>query len=223
VASQRFQKVPIPYTRIRELNIWTLSNFLSVLRVLLLPFIYLSLFQQTVTGDRWAIGLMLLAALTDVLDGLLARGRHAISSFGKIIDPLADKICLGSIAIFLITLRGFPIWLLLLIIGRDAVIVLGGALLIRRYKIVFPSNIWGKIYSFSMALLIVAYTLRWSGKLIFQLQMLVVALVLISLLSYNVIVLRYIRVHKRHKRRSLNLHAGSGQEQSSGTSSNTAE
>ncbi|OGG06867.1 MAG: hypothetical protein A3F83_10020 [Candidatus Glassbacteria bacterium RIFCSPLOWO2_12_FULL_58_11] len=196
----RYKKVPIPYTRIRELNIWTLSNFLSVLRVLLLPFIYISLFQRTPQGDRWAIGLMLAAFLTDMLDGWMARLRHGISSFGKIIDPLADKICLGALAIFMIVLRSFPIWLFLLIVSRDILIMLTSALLIRRYKIVFPANFWGKIYSFSVAMLISAYTLNASGRLILQLQMLVVVLVAASILGYAIIVYRYIRTHYRHQR-----------------------
>ena len=196
----RFKKVPIPYTRIRELNVWTLSNFLSLLRVLLLPFIYLSLFQKTDSGDQWAIGLMVAGILTDILDGWMARLRHTISSFGKIIDPLADKICLGAIAIFLIVLRSFPIWLFLLIVSRDILIMLTSALLIRRYKIVFPSNFWGKIYSFSVAMLITAYTLHASGRLILQLQALVVVLVAASILSYTIIVYRYIRTHYRHQR-----------------------
>jgi len=201
VVVDSYRKVPIPYTRIRELNVWTLSNFLSLLRVLLLPFIYLSLIQQTESGDRWAIGLMVLAALTDIFDGWIARIRHTISSFGKIIDPLADKICMVAVALFLVPLRGFPVWLLILMLARDAAIMLVSAMLIRRYKIVFPSNIWGKLYSFSVALLIAAYTLHFRRRLIFQLQTLVIVMILISSLSYTVIITRYIKTHYRHQRK----------------------
>ena len=205
---QRIQKVPIPYTRIRELNIVTLSNFLSLSRVLLLPFIYFCLTRETQIGDYWAIGLMLLAAVTDFLDGMLARGRKAVSSFGKIIDPLADKICMGAIVFFLIALRGFPVWLVILILARDSTIFLLGAFLIRRYKIVFPSNIWGKLYAFSLAALIVAYTLRLSWRIFPEWEVLsmlgwvVLFLLAISSLSYSVKIFRYIRTHQRHQRMS---------------------
>ena len=203
---QRSRKLPIPYTRIRELNIFTVSNFLSVSRVFLLPFIYFCLTLETRTGDYWAFGLMLLAAATDILDGVLARGRNTVSSFGKIIDPLADKICMGAIVLFLIALRNFPVWLVILILARDTAIVLIGAVLIRRYKIVFPSKFWGKLYSFSIVLLIAAYTLRLSWRVSLEWDVLrllgwvVLILLVISSLSYSVKVFRYIRTHQRHQR-----------------------
>ena len=124
------------------------------MRVLLLPFIYWAMFSRSESGQWIAVVLLLTAVATDVLDGWIARLRHTISSFGKIIDPLADKICLGAIMLFLIQLRDFPVWLLALLVLRDIWILLGGAMIIRNYKIVFPSNLWGKLYSFSVALLI---------------------------------------------------------------------
>jgi CDP-diacylglycerol---glycerol-3-phosphate 3-phosphatidyltransferase len=199
VAFQRAQRVPIPYTRIRELNIFTISNFLSLLRVLLLPFIYYCLTLGTQTGDYWALILMLAAAATDIFDGVLARYRHTISSFGKIIDPLADKVCMGAIVVFLIVLRGFPVWLVVLILFRDAVIFLTSAFLIRHYKIVFPSNLWGKVYAFSMAVLIIIYTMRLDWWIWFE--WVVLALLVTSFFSYGLITFRYIRTHQRHQRR----------------------
>ncbi len=202
------KKVPIPYTRIRELNVWTLSNALSLLRVLLLPAIFFFLFKQEPRADRWALILMLFAGLTDILDGSIARWRGTISSFGKIIDPLADKIFMIGVAVFLILLRGFPLWLFVMMALRDMLIVGGGATLIRRYKIVFPSNIWGKLYSFFLAMLIAAYTLSLGPGVILPLQAVVVAFVIISMLSYSVIVTRYIRTHNRHQLRGRPRRSG---------------
>ncbi len=195
------KKMPIPYTRIRTLNIWTLSNAISLLRVLLLPAIFLYLLKREPGADRLALILMLVAGLTDILDGWIARWRGTISSFGKIIDPLADKIFMIGMAIFLILLRGFPLWLFVMMILREMLIVGGGATLIRRYKIVFPSNIWGKFYSFFLALLIAAYTLSLGRKIILPLQGVVVGFVIISMFSYSVIVTRYIGTHNRHQQR----------------------
>lgn len=202
---RRFQKVPIPYTRIRELNVWTLSNFLSLSRVLMLPFIYWAMFKRTDGGQMMAVGLMLAAVATDVLDGWIARKRHTISSFGKIIDPLADKICLGAIMLFLIQLRDFPVQVLVLLVARDLWILLGGALLIRTYKIVFPSNIWGKLYSFSVALLIAAYTLYWPALIVGRIRNTVLVLAAVSAFSYTLMVFRYVRKHREHQRRSRRL------------------
>jgi CDP-diacylglycerol--glycerol-3-phosphate 3-phosphatidyltransferase len=211
LSKDRYKKVPIPYTRIRELNVWTLSNFLSVSRVLLLPLIYLSLFHKTARGDQLAFGLLCLAALTDLLDGWIARLRHTISSFGKIIDPVADKICMVSVVIFLIILRGFPLWLFALILSRDVIIMLISALLIRNYKIVFPSNLWGKLYSFSLVLLIAAFTLQFEQKIIFQLEILVAGLLFVSSLNYSVKIFRYIRTHYRHQRAGASRRAAPGE------------
>ena len=226
MSKDRYKKVPIPYTRIRELNVWTLSNFLSVLRVLLLPLIYLSLFHKTSRGDQLAFGLLCLAALTDLLDGWIARVRHTISSFGKIIDPVADKICMVSVVIFLIILREFPLWLFALILSRDVIIMLISALLIRNYKIVFPSNLWGKFYSFSLVLLIAAFTLQFEPKIIFQLEMLVAGLLFVSSLSYSVKIFLYIRTHYRHQRAGTNRRAApaeSGETAESSVSSTEAD
>ena len=88
-----------------------------------------------------------------------------------------------------------------------------GAFLIRRYKIVFPSNIWGKLYSFSMAVLIVAYTLRlswglWLGwEVLGLLELVVLALLGISSLSYSLNTTRYIRSHHRHQRMNKKIQA----------------
>ncbi len=161
-----------------------------------------------------AFGLMCMAALTDLLDGWIARIRNTISSFGKIIDPVADKICIVTIAIFLIILRGFPVWLLVLILSRDVVIVLASAFLIRNHKIVFPSNFWGKLYSFSVVLLIAVFTLQFEWKVILVLEMLVVMLFFVSSLSYS---FRYIRTNYRNQR------AGTNQRIDSGESGGTAE
>ncbi|MEA2062495.1 MAG: CDP-alcohol phosphatidyltransferase family protein [Gemmatimonadota bacterium] len=191
----RSLEAPIPYTRIRELNIFTVPNFLSLSRVLLLPIIYLFLAQETREGSYWALGLMLLAWFTDVADGMLARARNTISSFGKIIDPLADKVCLGAIIIFLIGLRGFPLWLFGLIMARDIVILLTSAVVIRSYKIVFPSNNWGRMYAFSVALLIAVCTLGLGWRI--YLELAVFLLLGASSISYALGVSRYITVSAR--------------------------
>ena len=209
-AMDRFKKMPIPYTRIRELNVWTLSNFLSFVRILLLPGIFYCLVLKTSTGDHLALGLMILAGLTDVLDGWIARLRGTISSFGKIIDPIADKLFMGGVAVFLIALRGFPAWLFWLMVARDGLIILTSAALIRYYKIVFPSNVWGKLYSTSVALLIASYTLSFERPVMQQLQNLAVVLLFASSLSYAVIVIRYIHTHYRHRRKGRSFRSRIG-------------
>ncbi|OGF97720.1 MAG: hypothetical protein A2Z06_02125 [Candidatus Glassbacteria bacterium RBG_16_58_8] len=148
-------------TPIHELRVWTLSNFLSVLRILLLPFIYRLLKAGGRANDSAAIALMGVAVASDILDGLIARRTGGESNLGKILDPVADKICIGTMAVILVALRDFPVWLVAAILGRDALIVICSTVLIGRKRIVLSSNWLGKATTLFMAFLILAYTLEW--------------------------------------------------------------
>jgi cardiolipin synthase len=123
---------------------WTVSNVLSLVRVVLLvPILYFLL--KLNNGDRGvAAGFMLVAALTDFLDGQIARRYHQETEFGRIIDPLADKICAGAIVIVLVSLGDVPFWFLPTVIGRDTIILLGGLYIAKTKKLVYHSNWAGK-------------------------------------------------------------------------------
>jgi len=148
-------------TEIEQLKIWTVSNMLSLLRVLLLPFIYYFLKMGGSTNNFIALILMFVGVVSDILDGLVARKMGAESSFGKILDPLADKICIGTMILILLFLRDFPAWLVGIVIFRDLLIVTSGAVLIRGRNIVLSSNWLGKVTTIFMAMLIVAYTVEF--------------------------------------------------------------
>lgn len=139
---------------------WTISNLLSLSRlVLLIPILYFFLHPND--GSRlYAAALMLLIIITDFFDGHLARKFHQETDFGKIVDPLADKICVGAVVIVLAALRDLPEWFVLVVIGRDIFILLGGLYIAKTKNIVLQSNWAGKgAVSLVAALLIVA-TLR---------------------------------------------------------------
>ena len=91
------------------------------------------------------LALAVIIIATDYFDGYFARRWNAITDIGKILDPLADKICSASAAIALIHYRCYPLWLFLAIVARDLLILLAGLLLIRSRRIVPVSNISGKI------------------------------------------------------------------------------
>mgnify|MGYP001480126589 CR=1 FL=1 len=133
-------------------------NLLSFLRIGLLPFIVLCL---KAGQNQWAMVLMLLAVATDYLDGFLARRLGQVTDMGKIVDPLADKICVNTLTIALWLWRGFPLWAVILIAARDLMIVLGGVLVMRKKKEVPVSNWPGKIAVTVMAATIICYSLNW--------------------------------------------------------------
>lgn len=121
---------------------WTLSNALSALRMLLVIPTWFTL----TSGMRLAtVALFILSALTDVLDGWLARKRNEISDLGKILDPLADKVYVGIVVVIMLMQEMLPLWFVCVVLGRDLLILVGGVLFEQRTGVVLPSNYPGKI------------------------------------------------------------------------------
>ncbi len=133
-------------------------NLLSLLRIVLLPFILLSLKNG---WDGLLLALMLAAAATDFFDGLLARRLGMVTELGRILDPVADKVCLNSMAVALALWRDFPWWATGLIVGRDALILMGALVWMRRAGAVPVSNWPGKAAVTFLAGAIVCYAMRW--------------------------------------------------------------
>jgi CDP-diacylglycerol--glycerol-3-phosphate 3-phosphatidyltransferase len=137
---------------------WTVSNFLSFSRIILLVPILLFLHENTLAGNFKAVGFMLLAAATDWFDGYFARRFRQKSDLGRIIDPLSDKICVGAVAIYLTVYRDFPLWFLILILARDfSILVLGFFITLRRG--VPESNWYGKVAVTALAIVLITFTL----------------------------------------------------------------
>ena len=128
---------------------WTISNALSALRIVLVVPAVLAIDADM---RMLAIGLFVLAAVTDMLDGYLARRLHEISDLGKILDPLADKIFVGAIVVQLLLRHELPLWFVAIVLGRDLLILLGGIYIERRTGVVLPSNYPGKIAVLTLSL-----------------------------------------------------------------------
>src|ERR1035437_9981742 len=143
--------------KLKEIN--TVSNYLSLLRLLLaIPFwIMLDYFPSY---KYILLSLVLFASLTDILDGYLARKMNQITEFGKIIDPLADKICIGLIITKLFLIQQIPGYYFFMIIGRDILIFLGGIFLTRKLGRVLPSNMLGKITVLIIGIVIILTLLQ---------------------------------------------------------------
>lgn len=99
-----------------------LANWLTVLRILLIPvFISLLVYRQ-----RWAaLAVFLIAAVTDLLDGYVARQRGSQSRLGAFLDPMADKLLLVSSFVTLTWLRVLPFWIAAVVISRDLILMVG--------------------------------------------------------------------------------------------------
>lgn len=122
-----------------------LPNKLTVLRVVLVPFFVAALLiSGTNESMKWvALALFIIASLTDLLDGKIARKHNLVTTFGKFMDPLADKILTISGMICLIELHRIPSWIVVIIVAREFIIS-GFRLIATEHGIVIAANYWGK-------------------------------------------------------------------------------
>jgi CDP-diacylglycerol--glycerol-3-phosphate 3-phosphatidyltransferase len=94
-------------------------NVLTVVRILLVPVLVAALLVETRHGDTIAAIVFALAAITDGLDGYIARSRRAITTFGKVMDPIADKLLITAALIALVSLERVAAWVAMVIIARE--------------------------------------------------------------------------------------------------------
>lgn len=135
----------------------TVSNIITISRLVILPFIvYFLLTEQRVV----AFLLMLISLLSDGLDGYLARRLNQESQLGKFLDPLCDKIFLAVVLITLLYIGAVPLWAVVVIVMRDFLILLGSFILLKRRAIVEVSNSFGKIAGFTFGVMILAFTIE---------------------------------------------------------------
>ena len=94
-------------------------NVLTLLRILAVPVIVVALLGETPNGDALAAGVFALAAFTDGLDGYIARRRQDVTTFGKLVDPLADKLLIVAALVSLVSLGRLAAWVAMVIIARE--------------------------------------------------------------------------------------------------------
>jgi CDP-diacylglycerol---glycerol-3-phosphate 3-phosphatidyltransferase len=121
-----------------------LPNLLTVLRIMLVPVLVVALLGNSSDGDVLAAVVFALASLTDFIDGYLARARDSITTFGKLMDPLADKLLIVAALVSLVSLHRLAAWVAMVIITRElAVTVLRmGA---TQAGVVMAASMFGKI------------------------------------------------------------------------------
>lgn len=123
-----------------------LPNKLTVLRVIMIPFfVFFLLYQggEDTTFRMISLVLFIVASLTDLLDGKIARKYNLVTNFGKFMDPLADKLLVCSALICLIELKQLPAWMVIIIISREFIIS-GFRLVASDNGVVIAASYWGK-------------------------------------------------------------------------------
>ncbi len=122
-----------------------LANKLTTFRVILVPFFLVALMVPQIPAGKWiALGIFVVASLTDLADGKIARKYDMVTDFGKFMDPLADKLLVCSGMIALISLDRIPAWVVIVIIAREFIIS-GFRLIASDNGIVIAASMWGKV------------------------------------------------------------------------------
>jgi CDP-diacylglycerol--glycerol-3-phosphate 3-phosphatidyltransferase len=133
----------------------TVPNLLSLSRLAVLP---LFLWSVGRPGYLWlTIGLVAYGIVSDLLDGYLARRLGQESEWGRLLDPLSDKLILASVFVFCYVARDLPLWIVILVIGRDLLILGLSAQWSRRWGHLPASILSGRLAALSLTLLATAY------------------------------------------------------------------
>lgn len=162
-----------------------LPNKLTIFRVILvIPFVALMLNGY----DLWAVAVFIIASLTDLLDGKIARKYNLITDFGKFMDPLADKLLVCAAMICLVEMGRLPAWMVIVIISREFIIS-GFRLVASDNGVVIAASYWGKFKTTFQMLMIIVLILNLGG--VFDMIGLVITwialiLTVVSLIDYLV-------------------------------------
>lgn len=139
---------------------WNIANILTMVRIVMVPFFVWTLFIEGGESIVWrcvALGIFLLAAITDKIDGNLARSRGLITDLGKLLDPIADKALTGAAFISLSILGEVWWWVTIAILGREVIITVMRLVLAKH--IVLPASRGGKLKTVLQMIAICAYLL----------------------------------------------------------------
>ncbi len=145
-----------------EGRLTSVPNLLSLLRLLLLPGFVVFLLQNQNASALFVLGLM---ALTDALDGYLARRWHQVSTLGKVLDHVIDKVIILTITWVLVHHRGLPGWVFWAILAREALTILATAYMFYRHGVMGQSSKLGRATGVAMAVTLIFYLFEWPYRL----------------------------------------------------------
>ena len=168
-----------------------LPNKLTIFRIILIPFFVFFLLAPYCEGygNYIAVAIFIVASLTDLLDGKIARKYKLVTNFGKFMDPLADKLLVCSAMICLIELDSIPSWVVIIIISREFIIS-GFRLVASDNGVVIAASYWGKFKTTFQMLMVIVLILNIKTPFFNYLGIILIViattLTIISLIDYIV-------------------------------------
>jgi len=175
-------------------RIWTVPNQITILRLGFLPLFIVSISYE---HYRWALLILVLAGLSDGIDGLLARSLNQRSSLGAYLDPIADKLLLSSSFVILAFKHEIPLWLMIFVLSRDVIMIMVAAVILLMFGYrPFPPSIFGKAATFFQIVMVfsvvlaAAYPYARLGLIKYALTYAVATLTVVSAFHYSVAIAR---------------------------------
>lgn len=168
-----------------------LPNKLTLFRVILIPFFVFFMLAPFFEGygNYIALAIFIIASLTDLLDGKIARKYNLVTNFGKFADPLADKLLVSAAMICLIELDKLASWIVIIIIAREFIIS-GFRLIASDKGVVIAASYWGKFKTVFQMFMVIALILNfdfvWWNYVELALTYIALILTIISLIDYMV-------------------------------------
>jgi CDP-diacylglycerol--glycerol-3-phosphate 3-phosphatidyltransferase len=139
---------------------WNVPNALTLGRIFMVPLLVVVLLTEFPDKEYWGLGIFLLASLTDLMDGIIARRTNRITVTGALLDPIADKLLMSAAFISLVELGLAPAWMVTCIVGREFAVT-GLRMVALQRNVAIAANAWGKAKTGSQ---VVAVSLLILGK-----------------------------------------------------------
>ena len=167
-----------------------LPNKLTIARVIMIPVFLVFLYLNNWGCEKYiAVGIFILASLTDLLDGKIARKYNLVTNFGKFMDPLADKLLVCSALIALVDLNRIAAWIVIIIIAREFIIS-GFRLVASDNGVVIAASYWGKFKTTFQMIMIILLIINFQSSVMMVITEIIVYIALIltivSLIDYLV-------------------------------------
>ena len=146
--------------RFRKLfaNVWTIPNVLTMLRIVLIPVFVIVFFSTPKEQDRIAaLVVFAVASITDMFDGMLARKLNQITDFGKLFDPLADKVMVITALICQAVYGVFPWIAIIIVAAKELIMLLGGLFMLSRDVVVYSNYVGKTAQVFFIASLLLSF------------------------------------------------------------------
>lgn len=166
-----------------------IPNILTIVRFILIPFIFMAVIQQNYLT---ALIIFTISAITDILDGFIARKFNYITDIGKLIDPLADKLTQISLLLALAILKILPWWIFAIVFVKECVLVISASVLYSKKDVVVYSKWYGKLATVLFYLAIVTsliinqFNIKFAFRIDLYLYYLAILATIFSLIMYSI-------------------------------------